>query len=111
MKRESIAPIILSEDTVFPVNDLAVGADSGWRPTNTKMVEILKHKFLYDGEWGIGIMGKPQVWRTPSNGHKYAVDGREKLFNGKSVITCLQDVKAIWDNEEERAKHLSLIHI
>ena len=100
---KSIAPIILSEDERIPVADLSVASDSSWRDVSEQIVKDLMRDFLQDGLYRVHILAKPQVWRTPDGAKKYASDGKEKLFNGKNFITCMERLLKIFGDPEKQA--------
>lgn len=82
----------------YPVEELSVAQDSGWREREDTRVEALKVDFKAN-KYGTGNFAKPSVHISSSSpeGRDEEVmsdqDGLVKLDNGKSTIKALRDLK------------------
>jgi len=83
---------------IYPLEDLSVAQDSGWRDLQVGRVEALKVDFK-DNKYGTCNFSKPSVVISSSSpeGHdeeiKSDIDGLTRLDNGKSTIQALKELK------------------
>jgi len=82
----------------YPVDDLSMATDSGWRELDDVRVDALKVDFR-NGKYGTGNFSKPSVQISSSSPEgndeevKSDIDGLTRLDNGKSTIKALRDLK------------------
>ena len=83
---------------IYPLEDLSVAQDSGWRDLQDVRVEALKVDFK-DNKYGTGNFCKPSVIISSSSPAEHDeevksdIDGLVKLDNGKSTIQTLKHLK------------------
>ena len=75
----------------YPLMDIGVGTDSGWRETDEQRVQDLIDTFKR-GEFGINVLANPSILLYDGL-FKVDVGGKTRLANGKSAITALQRLK------------------
>ena len=97
------APKTVEASILIPIDDMCTEDDGIWRPLNSDRVRELEEASL-TGQYGMNILKNP-ILRNANGAAKLGPDGRRRRLDGKHVFQALKNVKKIYDDEEERAKH------
>jgi len=95
----NLGPVTTGVET-YPLGELSVAQDSGWRDLEVVRVDALKVDFKAN-KYGTGNFSKPSVLISSSSPEgsdeevKSDQDGLTKLDNGKSTIKALKDLKVV----------------
>ena len=82
-------------------NEISVSAESGWRDLAQRRKDMATARYLKDGDYKRGILGKVRVlWLNGD--YIRCFDGGIRLFDGKTTVGSLQDIFVIWQDPVRR---------
>ena len=93
-------PVLVKKGVRVRLNELHVGAESGWRDENKKMIE--QYEQVFQDQYLTSKMGDPSLlavqaeWKVDSDSNlKCAADGIIRFLDGRSTISALNLLRNI----------------